>query len=264
MKLSQSNPRPLHGRIFLHIPQERYYDKNGIIIDTKWDARQYAPQYSKVIAVSPEITDIKVGDMIYHHDQVAQKGYLVDGEEDIFWCEYNDNDTIGTDERMFFDNILTEPIYKKESREVIIGGVGSAILGDFNVQEVKEYEKNKIRVIRGKGLDGKIFYCSNLVAYVFKRGDKMMYFSKYSQLICDEDLNCTPNKTIIRRDSEDFKLNKGLWVKQNEKVKTGTVVSSHRADLKEGTRIMYGIWKQFEYNGEMLDVAKDDYLFGTI
>lgn len=264
MNHSQNKERPLYGKVFLHIPQERYYDKGGIIIDTKWNPRQYAPQFSKVVAVSDEITDLKAGDMVYHHDQIAQQGYLVDWEKDVFWCDYNDNDIIGTEEKMFFDNVLTEPVFKDKPKEFIVGNVASSVLGDFKVQEIKEYEKNKIRVIRGKGLEGKLFYCSNLVAYTYKRENKVLYFSKFSQLICDEDFNCTPNKTVIRRDSEDYNLKGGLWVKQTDKVKTGTVVSSHNSDLKKGTRIMYGVWKQFECGDEMLDVAKDEFLFGTI
>lgn len=255
---------PLRNRVLLHIPQEKEYNKNGIIIDTRWNPRMYAPQYSKVVGVSREVEGLSVGEMVYHHDQIAQKPYLVDGEDDIFWCEFNDNDIIGTDEKMFFDNVLTEPIYKKESKELVVGNFGSALEGDFKIQEIKEYEKNKVRVVRGKGMDGKVFYCSNLVAYTYKRTDSVLYFSKFSQLICDEEMNCTPDKTVIKRDIEGMKLKGGVWVNQTEKVKTGTVVSSHNPDIKKGARILYGVWKTFDCNGEELDVAKDSFLFGIL
>lgn len=218
-------------------------------IDTGFEAAHYYTQYSKVVAVADNETEIKVGMYVFHNHNVYSDSRFID--KDVYWTPREF--VFGTSEQMFGDYVMVEKIYEKKDAAVGLMGVNARI------EQITEALKNKCKVLTGK-YKGKVMYCTNVMFYEIVGYDPKICIAKENQLVADEEFNPCENKVLIKANEDDFiKRDSGIIVTKmmgKPKCKTGIVVKSNNKDIL-GTNVVYNKYYQLTIDNVVHHVVEE-------
>jgi hypothetical protein len=249
------NYNPVRKKVFINAKfsdglHEKELDNGSkLFLVTEKNNNGFETRYSEVIAVSPDITHIKKGDWIYHHQFATQPENKV--AENIYSLSLSM--IYGTKDEMFDDNVFLAPV--KKIREVPIGGVTNA-----GIEKVEMINKCQADVIRGK-YQGKRMYCSDISFHNLGGFGDAFFRTVEDQLYCDLDFNPCENITLIKRDEEDYSENEsGIVLKRSSnrlksQLKFGTIFRSNV--YPEGNRCLFAPYKSIlTEDGVMYDVLR--------
>jgi hypothetical protein len=219
-------------------------------IDTGFEKAHYHTQFSEVVFVSDEETEIKPGMWVFHNHNVYATERRFN--KDVYWTPREF--VYGTEDTMFGDFVMVEKLY--EEKDVVLGTVINA-----RVEAIQSEVKDKCRVLTGK-YAGMVMYCTDLIFYNIVGYDKKIFIAKERQLISDLEFNPTKDKVIVKWEDDDFLIKKdsGIIVKRHytrPQSKTGLVMKADNS-MYIGKKIVYSKFYQITIGKDVYHIVDQE------